>query len=412
MQPLKRDELQEYINNGENSSVEFKLDTVENYKLAQEIVAFANFLGGTLLLGVADDGKVAGLTRPNLEEWIVELCRVKVDPPLIPIYEVHRDFEPGKDVAVVRILPGPNKPYARWHDNRRVYFIRVGSSSREADTDELERMFQESGRLRFGLKPVPGSSLADLDRRRLQDYFGRVLLSDYPDQQDSGEWERLLINLELMAGAETGAVATVDGILLFGVNPKRFLPQAGIRAIAYAGDEPDYPTRADQDLNGPILPLYDADGKLAATGLIEQALDFVNRNTQPGARLVAGRREDIPAYPPEVLREVIVNAVAHRDYARAGADILLVIFEDRLEVTSPGRLPNSATIEAIKAGLRYARNQTLVNILRDYRYVDARGMGIRNKVIPGMRKHNGTAPDFIATEHSFTVRLWRKNKPG
>ena len=87
----------------------------------------------------------------------------------------------------------------------------------------------------------------------------------------------------------------------------------------------------------------------------------------------------------------------------------LVIFEDRLEVTSPGRLPNSATIEAIKAGLRYARNQTLVNILRDYRYVDARGMGIRNKVIPGMRKHNGTEPDFIATGHSFTVRLWRKN---
>ncbi len=412
MQPLKRDELREYINNGENSSVEFKLDTVDNYKLAQEIVAFANFLGGILLLGVADDGTIAGLTRPNLEEWIVELCRVKIDPPLIPIYKLHRDFEPGKDVAVVRILPGPNKPYARWHDNRRVYFIRVGSSSREADTDKLERMFQESGRLRFGLKPVPGSGLADLDRRRLQDYFGRVLLSDYPDQQDSREWERLLINLELMAGAEAGTVATVDGILLFGVNPKRFLPQAGIRAIAYAGDEPDYPTRADQDLNGPILPLYDADGKLAATGLIEQALDFVNRNTQPSAMLVAGRREDISAYPPEALREVIVNAVAHRDYARTGADILLVIFEDRLEVTSPGRLPNSATIESIKTGLRYARNQTLVNILRDYRYVDARGMGIRNKVIPGMRKHNGTEPDFIATEHSFTVRLWRKNKPG
>jgi ATP-dependent DNA helicase RecG len=89
----------------------------------------------------------------------------------------------------------------------------------------------------------------------------------------------------------------------------------------------------------------------------------------------------------------------------------LALFQDRIEVTSPGRLPNSATVESIKAGLRYARNQTLVNILRDYRYVDARGMGIRNKVIPGMRAHNGTEPEFEATEHALTVRLWAGGRP-
>lgn len=87
---------------------------------------------------------------------------------------------------------------------------------------------------------------------------------------------------------------------------------------------------------------------------------------------------------------------------------MLAIFADHLEVTSPGRLPNSATVEAIKVGLRYASNQTLVNILRDSRYVDARGMGIRNKVIPSMRVHNGTEPDFEATEHAFIARLWRE----
>ncbi len=404
---MLRSELLELIRDGENSSVEFKLDTVENYKLAQEIVAFANFLGGTILLGVEDDGTIAGITRPNLEEWVIELCRVKIDPPIIPYYEVHRDIETGKDVAVVRILPGPNKPYARWHDNRRTYFIRVGSSSREASREELERMFQESGRLRYGQKPVPGSSLDDLDFRRLKDYFGRLLGQDHPVDSDRSGWARLLTNLELAIETEVGVVATIDGILLFGREPKRFLFQSGIRALAYAGTEPDYATRADQDLTGPITPLLDSDGKLLATGLVEQALDFVNRNTQPEARIVDGRREDRPAYPPEVLREVIVNAIAHRDYSIAGADILLAIFADRLEVTSPGRLPNRATVESIKFGFRYARNQILVNVLRDYRYVDFRGMGIRFKVIPGMRAYNGTEPEFIATEHSLTVRLWR-----
>lgn len=140
--------------------------------------------------------------------------------------------------------------------------------------------------------------------------------------------------------------------------------------------------RADQDLKAPILPLLAENGDLVEIGLIEQALDFINRNTEPGAHLVGARREDRPAYPVAVLREVIVNAVAHRDYAVVGADILLAVYADRLEVTSPGRLPNSATVEALKAGFRYARNQTLVNVLRDYRYVDFRGMGIRHKIIP------------------------------
>ncbi|MFZ1828249.1 MAG: ATP-binding protein [Candidatus Competibacteraceae bacterium] len=404
---MHRAELLELIRNGENSGVEFKLDPVDNADLAKEIVGFANFMGGVVLLGVADDGSIAGLTRSNLEEWVMELCRVKIDPPLIPYYERLRDVEPGKEVAVVRVLPGPSKPYARVHHHRRTYYIRVGSTSREAGRDELERMFQDAGRLHYGAKPVPGATLADLDRRRLNHYFTQTLGQEHPADDDTAAWERLLINLELLADSGGVIAPTIDGLLLFGRQPRRFLPQAGIRAIAYAGMEPDYAARADQQLTAPMIPLLAADGSLVEIGLVEQALDFVNRNTQPHARIVQGRREDRSAYPGEALRETIVNAVAHRDYAVAGADILLALYADRLEVTSPGRLPNSATVEGLKAGFRYARNQTLVNVLRDYRYVDFRGMGIRYKIIPGMRAHNGTEPDLIATEHGFTVRLWQ-----
>ena len=108
------------------------------------------------------------------------------------------------------------------------------------------------------------------------------------------------------------------------------------------------------------------------------------------------------------MREVVVNALVHRDYSIAGTDITLSIFSNRFEIQSPGRLPNTVTVDGMKSGMRYARNQTLVNVMRDYGYVDARGMGVRNKIIPGMRAHNGTQPDLIEEEHRFTVRLWKE----
>lgn len=407
---MLRAELQELIRNGENSGVEFKLDTVQNYDLAKEIAAFANFQGGVVLLGVEDDGVVHGTTRNNLEEWVMQLCRDKIDPPIIPYYEVFPDLEPGRHVVAVRVLQGPDKPYARVHDNRRTYFVRVGTTSREASREELERMFQEAGHLRYGFKPAPGAAFENLDLRRLKDYFGRVLEQEYPADDAVAGWQKLLANLELMVSAGDRPVPTVDGILLFGRSPKHFLPQSGIRAIAYPGNQPDYAARADQDLVGPMAPLYSNAGSppedvLVENGLVEQALDFVVRNTQPEARIENGARIDRTTYPVEVLREVIVNALVHRDYTIAGTDISLIIFDNRLEVTSPGRLPNTATIESLKSGFRYARNQTLVNIMRDYRYVDFRGMGIRDKIIPGMRAHNGTEPALVESGHGFTVRL-------
>lgn len=404
---MTRTELLELIANGEGSSVEFKRDEVANRDLAKELVAFANFAGGVVLLGVEDDGSIHGTTREHLEEWVMEACRSKIEPPVIPYFSWYRDFEPGKDIAVVRVLGGPDKPYARVHQNRRTYFIRVGSTSREASAAELERMFQAGGRINYGLKPVPGAGLADLDLPRLHDYFRRVLSSDSPPEDDATRWIEVLTNLELMIRADDDIVTpTVDGLLLFGGNPKRYLPQSGIRGVSYPGNSPDYATRADQELRGPLVPLMDRQGGLVEAGLVEQALDFIGRNTQPSAQLSGGMRIDRPAYPAAVLREVVVNALVHRDYSIVGTDVQVVLFDDRLEVTSPGRLPNTATVDALRAGFRYARNQTLVNIMRDYGYVDFRGMGIRNKVIPGMQAHNETEPEFIETDHAFAVRLW------
>ena len=409
---MNKTDLLKLIRSGEDSTLEFKRDDIQNYDLAKVLVAFLNLEGGTVLLGVEDDGQISGTSRERLEEWVAELCRVKIEPPVVPLLSWAREAEPGRDVLAIGVTQGPDKPYACVHKGHKTYYIRVSSTSREASREELERMYQASGRLRYGLKPASGANFEAFDRGRLRDYLTRVLNAPVPAKDDLDGWATLLRNIELMTVSAGQFVATIDGLLLFGLTPNRFVPQSGIRAVCFVGREPDYATRADEDLRGPMVPLCDPDnGEFVKLGLVDKAWDFVRRNTTPSAYLEGARRIDRWEFPKEAVREAVVNALVHRDYSIAGTDIMLAIFSDRLEVVSPGRLPNTVTPAGMRLGLRYARNQTLVNVMRDYGYVDVRGMGVRNKIIPGMRDHNGTEPDLIAEDYRFIVRLWKEPKP-
>jgi ATP-dependent DNA helicase RecG len=194
---VTKTELLEAIRNGESSETEFKRDTIEDRLLAKELVAFANLEGGMVLLGVDDDGSVRGITRGNLEEWVMTACRDEIRPELIPYFEVVRDLEPGKDVAVVRVTRGYDVHHV-WHDQHRTYYLRVGTVSREASPEELQRLFQQRGNFRAELRPVSGSSVDDLDIRRLKDYFGRIRQQEVPEAEDRESWATLLVNTELM----------------------------------------------------------------------------------------------------------------------------------------------------------------------------------------------------------------------
>ena len=406
---MTRAELIELIRNDETSGVEFKRDDVSAAKLASEMVALLNLRGGHILLGVEEDGTVSGLTRDprKAEEWVMEAARVHIQPATIPYWETVR-WDPGRVVGIVSLSEdAPDKPYKVKKGSAWVTKVRVGTTTRDATREEEARLYQQSGRIEYGLKPVQGAEATVLDHRRLRDYFGHVLGWGTPGDPEPEAWMTQLINLDLAVRRHRRTAPTVNGVLLFGSNPKRLVPQSGIRAICYAGEEPDYATRADEDLNGPLVPLLDRGGTLLEPGLVDQAWDFVRRNTTPASRLEGLRRVDRWEYPKSVIREAVTNALVHRDYSIAGTDIALTIYSNRLEVTSPGRLPNTVTPEGMRSGMRYARNQTLVNVMRDYGYVDARGMGVRIKIIPGMREHNGTEPDLIEDEYRFTVGLWK-----
>jgi ATP-dependent DNA helicase RecG len=406
---VKKTELLEIIRNGENSGVEFKRDTINNASLAKELVALSNAWGGYIFLGVDDDGAIVGLTRANLEEWVMTTCRDKIRPEIIPFFEVLHDVEAGKNVVVIRVERGWTVHH-RWHNNHRTYYIRVGSESREASQEELGRLFQQRGAFRAELRPVSGSGLQALDRERLVDYFGRVRGQETPADHDEAGWRTLLVNTEILSDESDTYPCTMAGLLLFGKEPQRFLPQSAIEAVAFPGHEKDYAAIERSTFRGPIVGLFRkhaSDLKLVDPGLIEQSASFVKRNTIPAAELLNGTvRIDKPRYPDEVIREAVVNAVVHRDYLLSATDIELSLYADRLEITSPGRLPNGVTVEKMKTGCRAARNQLLKDVLRDYGYMEHIGMGVPRKIIRGMKAHNGTEPEFIVTEEQFLLRLF------
>jgi ATP-dependent DNA helicase RecG len=395
-----RTELLEIIRNGENSGVEFKRDVVQAYDLAKELVAFSNHSGGVVVLGVEDDGTISGLTRNDIEEWVMTVCRDKIRPAIIPFFEMVRDVEPGRHVGVVRVTRGFDV-HTVWHNNRNTYYIRVGTQSREPSPEELRRLFAQRGSFRAELRPVSGAKLDDLDLRRLLDYFGRIRQQNVPRDDDTAGWEALLVNTEIMT--EEGV--TIGGMLLFGKTPNRFLPHAGIDAVAFPGKDKDYAARERAALRGPMTPLRSPRGELVENGLIEQALDFARRNTPVTSKLEGGRRIEIPMYPAEAVREAVVNAVIHRDYLLTSTDIELAIYSDRLEIISPGKLPNGITPERMRAGTRAARNQLLKDVMRDYGYLEHMGMGVPRKIILGMLQHNGTDPELIEQGERFLMRL-------
>jgi ATP-dependent DNA helicase RecG len=210
-----------------------------------------------------------------------------------------------------------------------------------------------------------------------------------------------LLNTEIMV--EEGV--TLSGLLLFGISPNRFLPFAGIDAVAFPGVDKDYAARERATLRGPMTALI-GEGGLVENGLVEQALDFIRRNVPARTILEDGvRRTEVPVYPAEVLREAVVNALIHRDYLLTSTDIELAIYSDRLEVISPGRLPNGITPARMRTGCRAARNQLIKDVMRDYGYLEHMGMGVPRKIVVGMKAHNGTDPELIEAEESFTIRL-------
>ncbi len=352
-------ELQEKIRLGEDSYLELKevrfsgdrVSAPTRSDLADELAAFANAHGGVLVLGVRDKTKeIIGIPYERLdavESVVREACYDSIRPPLMPVIErLELTDSSGKAAAVLRI-DVPRSLFV--HQSPGGYFHRLGSSKRQMPPEVLARLFQQRSQtrlIRFDEQTLPTATIADLTPA-LWERFATPLTQDAP--------EALLQKLGMARIDEDGELRpTVAGVLLGASTPQQFLPNAYIQAVSYRG----LTARADDN------PLYQRDANDITGTLDEQihaATDFVRKNMFVRARKIMGR-EDLPQYDMVAVFEAIVNAVAHRDYSIYGAKIRLRMFDDRIELYSPGSIPNTLTVDSL-AYRQFARNETITSLL-------------------------------------------------
>jgi ATP-dependent DNA helicase RecG len=413
---MLKNELFEIIANGESSGVEFKRDDLRPEQLAKEIVALANFKGGQVLIGVEDDGIITGIQRKDLETWIMDTVFGRyIHPSIIPFYE--EILVEDKKVAIITVSNCTDKPYFVRHNDREETYIRVGSISRPATREQLIQLSESGGLLHVELLPISETTFKSLDQARIEDYLSNIV-GDTEIPSNIPDWENRLAGLGFMTLDNMNKyVCTVAGIVLFAHSPRHHFRRAGLRWMSFSGNDMDYQAQDDTFLDAPLIGLFEGEaGKgrhLVQMGLIELTIDrmrpFISVEAdKPDHNF---RRERDWYYSPDAVREALLNSFAHRDWTRS-IEVELVNYNDRLVITSPGALQNSMSVEKMLAGQRSVRNPIILETLRDYGYVDMRGMGIRRKIVPLTRDLAGKDPIFEVTEDYVKTILPRKKTDG
>lgn len=412
---MTRTELFEIIANGENSGVEFKRDDVRPEQVAKECVALLNLKGGDVLLGVEDEeeeyGNISGLTRSNCEEWLMDTVFGRyIKPQTIPYYE-EINTDNGK-VGVISLERGVAKPYSVVSRDREDVYIRVGSESKLADRNLQLRLAQEGGHFHIENLPVNGTSLEDMDLDRFIWYYSQCYDKNAFQNEESSEnqkeIEKTLEKLDFIKERQdNGYALTIAGLLLFGEAPNQKFPQAGFRIISFQGEDRDLNADFDELIDAPIVSITrdNQTEKYGLFNIVMNRLQSLLSNEKIDKDGVTRIRKW--TYPQPVLRELMVNAIAHRDWTKNNTN-KIEIFTDRIEITSSGAIPNTLTIEKIKAGQQYPRNPNLVRILRDIGEMDDRGMGIRRRVIPELENNGFDEPEFEANEDYFKITIYKE----
>lgn len=399
-------ELLELTGRGEGSKLEFKRggEDLRPEVMAKEIVAFANMRGGTILIGVEDDGSISGARKENLQEWLADTVIARYVHPRVFVEYQEVDTD-GGTVAVVEVQESNAKPHALRHRQREDIYVRSGSVCQLATTERTVRLFESGGLPNAERMPAHGSSIEDLDERRCREYLAEHLRHTEEELEDL---PGLLATHKFLVGKPPNLRCSYAACALFGKFPQRNLPQAGLRLTVYAGTDKDSSPRFDQIYD---LPLVEYRGELRAPDPVDAALHQSTRLREfiSHEEVIDRTRRRIWDYPEEAVQELMINALIHRDWTKQDC-VRVAAYSDRLEVISPGALPNGLTIEDIKRGASHPRNPVMVRAFGRYGYLEAQGMGIRLKVIPLMRQRNGRDPEFEATEHHFRVTL-RKRHP-
>ena len=383
------------LKSGMTETLHWFPEDVAPSRLAAILVGMANRCGGKVILGVAPrSGEIIGLRHPEAAIDRVFQAALLAEPPLVLPFPVIRVVEEARLLSVT--IP-PGLPHVYSLEGR--YLGREGTQTNPLPAPVLRQLLVERGAVQFESQSPPAATLADLDPLKIEAYLAAVgqnatapfdfllrrgcLVSPTDDKQRIDDDRRLSIPSHLLP--------TYASLLLFGRNPQQWLPSATILAARFPGVA--FSDRfVKQEIRG-TLP-----------DQLRQAEAFVRDNLRSVARLVGLTRQETPEYPLEAVRELLVNAVAHRDYNLQGDCIHLHLFADRLEVHSPGGLPGPVNLDNLLEA-RFSRNAVVVQVLSDLGFVERLGYGL-DRVVTVLKQNNLRPPQFEEVAGSFRVTLF------
>ena len=350
---------------GEGSTLEYKEGLSTGF--ARELVAFANSAGGKILVGVRDDGTVVGVKDSNgLRSRVQDMAR-NCDPPIRVLVETIGD------IMVVTVRESENKPV----QCRDGFFWRQGASTQKLTRDEIREFFQSEGGIRFDTALCPKFRYPeDFDQEKFDVWLRESGISGGDNIED------VLVNIDVAERAGEGLVFRNAGVLFFAKNVQRFLPQAYVTCLLGKGRDKVH-----------ILDRKDFAGGVVED--IENSLRFIERNTRLEYKIEKLKREEIPEYPMAALREAVTNAVMHRDYFQAGANVFVEVYSDRIEVSNPGGLPKGLA-PADLGTMSIRRNLLVADLLHRIGYIEKAGTGIR-RMRENAERHGCPEPQFKGT---------------
>lgn len=382
-------DLLELVKKGEDSTQQFKERVERVDSMAAEICAFSNSDGGTIIIGVSNDGEIIGLTREEvdqLNQYISNACSQNIDPP-VSVFTENIPYG-DKVVVVIKVPRGINKYYTA---NGRDIWVKVGADKRRARREEIQRLLQESGHLYADEIPIEYTSIKDLELGLFQEFYERRV--GEPFQNLDVPLETILNNMKLMNSANL----TLSGLLMFGKKPEEKKPQFIIKAVSFVGNSVDVSHYKDsRDITGNIAQLY------------QSAKLFLKNNLRMLQKKQNFNSVGILEIPEEALDEALINALLHRNYF-ISSNIRLFIFDNRVEIISPGSLPNTATVESIKLGIHIERNPILVSLIKDIKEIPYRGIGTGVQRIIRTCKEAGVRVEFMDEKQTeqFKVTFYR-----
>lgn len=359
-------ELLNIIGTGETSTVQFKVKMPHRDSIAQEIVAMSNSLGGFILLGVQDvTGEAIGLSQEEIESYDRQLAEVadNIKPVVYIKTEVVGITKDSSNIniLIVHISEGINKPYKT---QKGEIYIKQGSNKRLlTDNAEIMRLFQTSGNLLADEMEVYGTSIDDIDKAAFTEYFkkefGQTIEEKGLTFEQALKAKRVLRNNKV----------SLAGLLFFGITPQTIKPAFTIKVVSFYGNDisdSEFKSKP-ADLQGTIPKLFED-----CMSFIKNNLHFLQKDTEFNSK---GQLE----ISEIALTELVQNALVHRDYFK-NSPIRVLIFKDRLEIISPGKLPNSLTVEDIKYGNPVIRNNQLVAFSTHSMPFSGLGSGIKRSL--------------------------------